>query len=334
MNKEAIVAIIIGVALGLFGAIYFSNFRTIPKGPSNKPQTFNTANLTPRTTDKSTKLAQFDKLPVNGALLTNKILVIQGQADKNSNLLIADQLEIRPITIRGNQFKQELQLKPGLNEIALFELNGEKEQLKVLKLYYLQTQNIDVSSDQSEATDEADVLKQKLEEKVLQLRNNPKRVISGPIKAIGEKSLTLGIGTDSIKVTVEPEITNFFNVSGYDLETISFADLQKGERVTAFVSDIGGDQISYTVYQEPALTVAAGKVSNIDEDNYEVTIIDFDKSSFGADIQVSTIQNLYNLKSQKIEKAGFSKLAIGQRIFAILSGTKGDYSIDEYLILQ
>ena len=334
MNKEAIIAITIGVALGLFGAVYLSNFKTSPRNSGDQTQTFNTANLTPRVTAKSGRLAIFDKLPQNEALLTQKAVTISGKADNNSNLLIANQLQILAVKIRGNQFEQELPLKPGLNEIALFELNGDKEQLKVLKLYYLQTQNIDINSDESESTAEADILKQKLEEKVLELRNNPKRVVSGQIKALGDKSLTLGVGTDSLKVTVEPEITNFFSVNDYDLASIEFADLQKNDWVTAFVSDIGGDEISYTVYQEPVITVAAGKVSNIDEDNYQITIIDFDKSSFGADIQVSTVQNLYNLKSQKIEKGGFSKLAIGQRIFAILSGTKDDYSINEYLILQ
>lgn len=333
MNKEAIVAIIIGVILGLFGAIYFSNFGKAPQNHKPANNTFQVTGLAPKTTAKSAKLAVFDKLPQNSALLTKNSLTISGQADLASNLFIANQLELLPIKIGKTGFSHNLKLKPGLNEIIMFELNQDKEQLKVLKVFYFQAQKVNLDSSKTEATKEADVLKEKLEDKVLELRNSPKRVVSGEIKTIKDKVITLADGQEAIKLTVEPEITNFYSLSGYDLAALEFTDLAAGQVITAFISDIGGEEISYTVYQEPQITVAAGKVSNIDEDNYKITIIDYDKSSYGADVQVGTMQNLYNQKSKAVEKAGFSKLAIGQRILAILSGEKGSYSVDEYLIV-
>ena len=334
MNKEALIAIIIGVSLGLFGAVYFSNFGKPSQKPTNPNSTFQTKNLTPRTGAKSAKLAEFTNLPKNNALLNKNTLNIAGTAEKTSHLFWGNQLELSTIKITNNKFNQTIKLKPGLNEIVFFELNSDKEQLKVLKVFYFQAQNTNLKTDSDEATKEADVLKEKLEDKVLELRNSPKRVVSGQIKTIKDKVLTITSGSEVIKVTVEPEITNFYSLNNYNLEAIEFENLQTNDLITAFISDIGGEEISYTLYQEPLITVAAGKISNIDEDNYKMTIIDYDKSSFGADVQVNTIQNAYNLKSRLVEKSGFSKLTIGQRIFAIISGTKGNYSLDEYLIIQ
>jgi len=332
MNKEVIVAIVIGVAMGIGGALYFSNSSPSTKSGSNA-FSFNSVEITPNLTGKNKQLANFANLPEQGTLLTKNVLKLEGKADKESIIVAANRLEILPIQVKNGSFSEELRLKPGVNEIVLYESLKEKEQLKILKLFYLELAK-ESGSDNTEATEEADILKAKLEAKVLELRNKPQKVFSGEIKSIANKVLTLSAMGSSQKITVEPEITNFSDVSGYSLSSIDFEDLAKGDIVTAFISDIGGDEISYTLYREPNLTVAAGKVSNIDEDNYKITLIDFDKSSYGADIETSTSQTLYDSKSKKVLKAGFSKLAIGQRIFARLSGNKDDYSIDEYLIID
>lgn len=330
MNKEVIIAISIGVLLGLGGALYFSNIKPSNNNSASLPDS---QVVSPKLAGNTGSLAKFDRLPKNGSLLTKNTINIQGTASKNSALFIANQTKILPVPIIKNAFNQDFRLKPGLNELILFEVNKDREQLKVLKLYYLETGKSTSSMDKT-ATEEADILKQKLEEKVLELRDNPKRVVNGTINSINNKIITIENSTGIEKLTVEPEITNFYRVNGSELEAIGYEDLEKSDQITAFVSDIGGDEISYTLYQEPITTIAAGKVSNIDDKNYSVTIIDFDKSTFGADIETNTLQNVYNQKTKKVEKGGFSKLAIGQRIMAILNGSKGNYTIKEYLILQ
>lgn len=332
MNKEVLVAIIIGVSLGIIGALYFSNVK-----PSTSPKrgfSITSTQITPRDAVGAHKLASLSQLPENGSIVLQSKLRFKGKAGNDSALLIGNRLTIEPIPVRKGKFNHEFTLKPGTNEIVLFELNADKEQLKVLKLYYLALVNQTEPKEETVATEEADILKHKLEQKVLELRSKPSRVVNGAINSINDKQIMLKSGMLTNKIIVEPEITNFYRVVGHNLEEIAFHDLAKGDEITSFVSDIGGDEISYTVYQEPAQTIAAGKISNLDADNYQVTILDFDKSSFGADLELQTIQNIYDLKAKKIVKSGFSKLAIGQRIIAILSGQKGDYSIDEYLVLQ
>ncbi len=324
MNKEAVVAILIGVGLGLFGAVFFSNFgKSFVSTNTGAGNTLKTIGLTPRPTIKTAALASFSKLPENNALLTSDGFYIEGKADSSSRLLLANQLELTPLKIVKSNFRYWLKLKPGANKIVFLELNQDKEQLKVLKVFYLQLPGGNLKTDKKEATKEADLLKEKLEDKV-----------SGEIKSVSGKTVTMANGAGVEKIMVEPEITNFFRVNGYSLEPIEFEALKAGQNMTAFISDIGGEQISYTVYQEPDLNVAVGKISNIDDKNYKLTLVDYDKSSFGVDIQTDTTQRLYNLKSGRVEKAGFSKLAIGQRFLTILSGSKGSYSAYEYLAIE
>ena len=333
MNKEVVIAIVIGVAMGIGGALYFSNAAPPTKKPETNTLVRNSVQITPILTGKSGgQLSEFANLPKSETLLTKNTLKIEGKADNKSLIVVADRLEIKPLQVKNGSFSEEFRLKPGMNEIVLYESLKEKEQLKILKLYYLELAK--QSNSEPEATEEADILKAKLEAKVLELRNKPQKVFSGEITALSAKQITISHLGQPQKITVEPEITNFSDVSAYALLPIEFADLAKGDTVTAFVSDIGGDEISYTLYREPVLTVAAAKVSNIDDKNYKITLVDFDKSSFGTDIETSTMQTLYDTKSKKVVKGGFSKLSIGQRIFARLSGEKDDYSIDEYLIID
>jgi hypothetical protein len=335
MNKEAIVAILIGIGLGLFGALYFSNFSSPAKNEVNPEEAFSNSRLTPQLTTKAARPAEFNKLPQSGSLVSKNKLQISGKAENNNHLFVLNELLIAPVKMDNSQFEYELSLKPGLNKIILYDLYGEKEQLKMLKLFYFEAQESVLSkNDEENSSKEADLLKSKLEDKVLELRDNPQTVFYGQIKAKTDKGFTLVDGNSSNKINVEPEITNFYRVDKSSLSSITFDDLEKNDYITAFVSDIGGEKISYTVYLEPQTTVVGGKISNLDDDNYTITIVNFDKSSVGADLETETTQNLYNLKNRQVVKGGFSKLAIGQPILAIVNGSQGSYSLSEYLVLQ
>lgn len=333
MNKEVIVAIIIGVTLGIGGALYFSNINPNSSNSDRKGLT-NNIDITPRTTTNNQELAEFDNLPKQEEILTKGTLRLSGRAQKSGIIVAANRLAIVPIPVKGGEFREEFDLKPGTNEMVLYDQNGDKEQLKIIKLYYLSLSNDTPEGSGKEASGEANLLKKKLEAKVIELRNNPTKVVNGIVKSVKDKVLTVVSNNETTMVTVEPEITDFYSVEEYALAEVAFEDIAKDDEVTAFVSDIGGDEISYTLYREPQTSIAAGKVSNIDKDSYQITIINFDKSSFGADIEVGTSQNVLETKTQKIVKGGFSKLAIGDRIFARLFGPKDDYSIDEYVVLK
>lgn len=331
MNREVIVAIVIGIVLGIGGALIFGNLK--PKH-TNEGLTIKTANITPKVTTQNTQFASYKKLPKDNTIFNKNKLAIAGEAEPGVLIFAANLMETKHIPVKNKQFSDSLSLKPGLNEIILYEVNGDNDQTQTLPVYYFQSnQNITVESEE-EASSEADVLKEKLESEALELRNKPKQALSGEVKSINDKEITLQIKSKTQKIALEPEITDFYQVSGSELEEIGLDEVGTGDLVTAFISEIAGDNISYTVYLEPNQEVIVGKISNVDEDNYQVTILNFDKSTHSADVETNTTQRQFNLKTKKTAKAGFSDLAIGHRIIATLYGDENARSMAEYLVIK
>ena len=133
----------------------------------------NSVDVSPKLTSKSRQLGSFDNLPEQGRLFTQNSFKVEGKADNNSVIVAANRVRIMPIVVKGGSFSEDFRLKPGVNEVVLYESNKEKEQLKIIKLFYLELTKETLSEDK-EATDEADILKAKLQAKVLELRNKPR----------------------------------------------------------------------------------------------------------------------------------------------------------------
>lgn len=332
MNKEVITAVIIGIVLGLIAALYFSNLKprdsgkdtvavkTTEIGISAKPQVF--------------KQTKFTRIPDNNKIVSKDTVLIAGETEKDAFLFIQTLFGIENIALNKGKFSHELKLKPGLNEIIIAEHRGDKQQTKIVKVFFLKPMEKDKASTDEESTSEAKLLKEKLEEKVLELRDKAKRVVVGRVKEITADNVILDRGGASEKVKLEREVTDFYEVAARDLSKISIDDVNKGDLLTVFVSEIGGEEKSYTVYKEEDKSLLAGKISGIDKNNYQISVINFDKTTTAVDIETSTVQEVFNRKTKTKEEYGFSKLTIGDYIYAILTlrdGSSG--SLDEYLVV-
>jgi hypothetical protein len=334
MNKEVMVAVFIGILLGVLGAIYLSNSK--PK--NNAILTVGSVQITPEITTKASQLATYSKLPENESIVNNETLNISGKADNNSAMFLASLNGISNINVLKGKFSQKIELKPGLNELAILEYSGDNERLKLIKIYFYQksaeTKNY-TSKTEETSTSEADILKDKLENKVIELRESPERAVNGTVKSINEKELLIEAGKEVYKIALETEITDIFEVNRVGaLTKIELDEVSKGVEATAFISKIGSEEKSYTVYIEPNEDIVVGKVSNLDEANYQVSVMNFDKTVTSLDIQTSTTQNYFDTKTKKTTEYGFSKLQIGQRIIAIVNPSGTSTSIDEYLCID
>ena len=331
-------AVVIGVILGIAGAVYLSNTQT---GTSTtfKSLTTTTQQITPKLTQTANVgFAQYSELPKNEMLTFANSVKISGKANNSLSLFSANELSIEHIPVKKGTFSKEVTLKPGRNNIALFENSLSQERTKVLKVFHYRKPATKPKllsiTDKIDATSEASILESKLEQKVIELRDKPIKVYSGKVVSLSEKELLLKTNNQTQKIMLEPEITNFFEVDDKDLNPIALSDVEKGETVTAFVSNIGGEEKSYTIYREPNTFLVVGKVSNINSSTYRLTIINYDKTTFDADIETTSVQTHYNKELSVIEKFGFSKLEIGQRIVALLYPSGTANSIQEYLIIH
>jgi hypothetical protein len=335
MNKEVVVAVFIGVLFGVLGAIYLSNSK--PKNNSTA-LTVGSVQITPQITTKGSQLATYSSLPESGSVVNSDTLNISGKAGKDSLIFAASLNNISNISIKNNKFLEKLKLKPGLNEIALLEYSNDNERLKLLKIYFYK-KNSDTKSftteSEKESSSEADLLKDKLESKVIELRESPETAINGSVKSINDKELLIEEGKTVHKIVLESEITDIYEVSrNGELTKVEIDDVTKGLQVTAFISKIGSEEKSYTVYLEPTESLVVGKVSNLDEENYQVSVMNFDKTVTSIEIQTASIQNYFDTKTGETTKYGFSKLQIGQRIIAIIRTLGNNSSVVEYLCLD
>jgi hypothetical protein len=329
MNKELLVAIGIGALLGLGVAIYFNNV------PSSKGTTMqaNTVQITVTPKTLTAQQTVFKNLPTSNDINTTGKLTVGGTTEDGTTLFVQTLSETTPITVQKGVFSSRIVLKPGYNELIISTHKKTSDQVKVLKLFYFQKESVltPVPS-QAEATSEAELLKGKLEKKVMELRENIKKAFYGTVQTINEKEIVLKNDTDSLKVVLEPEVTKFYNATGTKLSDAVITDIKKGTPVTVFLSDIAGETKSYTVYIESNSVLVAGKISNIDTEEYVVTMVNYDKTTVKADVDSSTTQLSYLISTGETTKYGFSKLKIGDDIFAVLNpNTDNTYVLDHYL---
>lgn len=331
MNKELVVAVGIGLALGLLGAIYVS---TIKPKSSVVVTTTPTVLITLKPEKKKMRNVLFKNLPKSSALVHSNTLVVEGEADNRSVIVAHTRLATKILKVKRNQFREEVVLKPGKNEVLLSDISGTKQQLKLVNLFYFKKQIQTILEDDKKATTEAELLKKKIEKQVMDLRVNAKKVVYGVIKESSDKELIVTVDSKPVKVLLEPEITQFFTIDEQNLLEFESAKVSKGMVVTAFISAIGDEEKSYTVYIEPPTVLVAGKISNIDTKLYQVSLVNFDKTTMSADVESNTTQQSYTVKTKGTAKYGFSKLSIGDPFFASLTeGKDGTYSLDRYLVV-
>lgn len=332
MNKELLVAIGIGALLGLGVAIYLNN---VPTGKTPSVQV-NSEQISVTPKKLTNKQTVFKDIPRPNEVRTKGTLSIKGESSDDTTLFIQTIQETIPVTVKNSVFSKDVTLKPGYNEIIISSKRKNGDQVKVLKFFYLQQQAaVTPLPTEAQATSEAALLKQKLEKKVLELRANAQKAFYGTIQSIGEKELLLKNDADSLKVALEPEVTKFYGVEGTELEEIEVTDLEKGDLITVFLSDIGGEVKSYTMYREPKSVLVAGKLSNITDANYELTMINYEKTTLKADIDTGTQQQAYSIASKETVKYGFSKLKIGDAIFAVLNPNPDkSYTLERYLVVN
>ncbi|MCR4326768.1 MAG: hypothetical protein NUV52_03875, partial [Candidatus Roizmanbacteria bacterium] len=185
-----------------------------------------------------------------------------------------------------------------------------------------------------DATSEADAVKQKLEKQVLDLRYNAKKALFGVVTAITPAQITLTVEGVRKTVKLEPEVTRFHDVdSDGVVEDIDVADIDTGDAVTVFISVLANEEKSYTVYREPQQRLVVGKIAEVLASDYSLSVVGLNKSTTSYDVESTTAQQLYDTKTKKIGKSGFSELTVGTHLYAVVNGIEKGTSLSRYLAI-
>ncbi len=167
-------------------------------------------------------------------------------------------------------------------------------------------------------TSQIDDLKERLATKVAELRQTQRKAIWGTIKAVSISTFTLETKTNDLKIELTDDIKVFQMIKGKRTE-LKTDDLAKDDIATVFGEyDTGLDLLKakVVVLQAKPLVRVSGKVTQIDREEFTVTLTTEDNQEYIIDIEKTT-QALAFSPEKGLVKGGFSKLETGRTIHVV-----------------
>lgn len=170
----------------------------------------------------------------------------------------------------------------------------------------------------SELDDEVDKLKEKVAATVEGLKGEKEQATVGEVESVDADSLVVLQDGEKKIVTLDDTLTQYYEISGTSTKDLKKDDIEKGEYVFILGPDINGEVTANAVYRDVSYSILSGKITDVNSDDYTVSIVSLDKTNYILDIQTKTVQQMLNIKSLKVEKIGFSKLKEGDSIHVVV----------------
>ncbi len=137
MNKDTVVASVIGFGLGLVAAIALWVVpRLLPKAaPATKPTQQETVEASPKTSSNPTQFAISS--PQDGEITKNKSIKLEGNAPGTQMVVVSTNTDNTILTPKDTgSFSLNLDLNEGANHIVITSFNKDKQEVKELFVYY------------------------------------------------------------------------------------------------------------------------------------------------------------------------------------------------------
>lgn len=168
----------------------------------------------------------------------------------------------------------------------------------------------------SEAISEETIksLKDKIATKVAELRQKNKKIVSGVISKKEGNNIELKSEEKIYKVVTDELLTIYYLITNNSQREIKAQDLTKGDFIIA-VGPLVEDSINANyIYKDQPYLVALGKVLEVNKENYYLKVETTGKDEYIVDIEVSTKQQILDIKTLTPVPSGFSKIKEGDFI--------------------
>ncbi len=343
MNKEVVIAIFIGIALGIAGAVYI-NRESLRSNSKGSLLAVDTVEISAFPSPNVQQVAKIQGLPTSLSVYTKQTLTLnilpQESASQRGEetIFVFHTLPETAALPQNKRFTQTIPLKPGFNEVVVGQLGAKHQNTTTSRFFYLPQEKSAspavAGSTDKEATSEADVIKQKLEQKVFELRYNAKKALYGTVLAIKPAEVELDVDGAKKKAKLEPEVTRFYETTtDGEVSDIDISDIAVGDAITVFISTLADEEKSYTVYKEPDVRLVVGKIAQVLSTNYQISVVGLNKATSRYDVESTTLQEVYDSKTKKIAKSGFSQLSVGAHLFVLAGGAQTGSSMIRYLAI-
>lgn len=340
MRKEIIFAIIAGAVFGLIIAVGFWRARSVIKPEQNDTQITTDDGSNQQINHGVLDLAL--TLPENESVVTERSVTISGSTLPNTLVVVSTETEdvITASDSEGN-FSVGSSAISGVNEVVIVTADPNSQnsvEKRIAYVYSSQLESVPSSSngedDTSAATNSADEVRQKVQDRIDEVLNNPKAYI-GSITDIAEDTLQItkidftGNGTNGeiVQVSVSEDDTDYVDTSGDGNKTIKFDDVAIGDFIIAMgITDkndvLEARRILITDTIEPTdRSITLGKITKVDEVEDTLTI-----DSASGEIIAITDKNtdlLTNIGGEN-ETIDFTELERGNSIIIITTPDEGE----------
>jgi len=181
----------------------------------------------------------------------------------------------------------------------------------------------------------AQILEKRVADKVSEIRKINNLAISGVV--LSNKLSLIKIKTNNgtnYDVKLDDTLTKYFRITGATKKEIKSDDIVKDNYI--IVTGVITDQTmtANSIFIDENFLVSSGKISNVDKENFSIKVVTSAKEEISLDIENSTKQAMLNIKTNEIEKSGFSKFKEGDTVnFVVKKGIDDQNKYVAYKIL-
>lgn len=180
-------------------------------------------------------------------------------------------------------------------------------------------------------------LKEKVANKVAEIRKKDIRAVAGKAISISSNSIKIKKDNESeYEIKIDEALTKYFKISGGTQKEIKKDDIEKNDYI--IVSGVITDKTvtANSIFVDQPYIVENGKITEVDKENYNITVLTADKSNYKLSIEDTTKQQIVDIKTLNINKSGFSKIIVGDSVHFVTKSSPsedGFYKADKILIV-
>lgn len=180
-------------------------------------------------------------------------------------------------------------------------------------------------------------LKEKIANKVAEIRKKNTRAVAGKLIDTSSEGLKIkNNDNEEYQIKLDDALTKYYRITGSSQKEIKKENLERDDYL--IVSGVINDKVvtANSVFVDQSYIVDSGKITEVDKEKYNLTVLTADKSIYKLSIENSTKQQIINIKTLDLEKTGFSKIIAGDSIhFAVKNITDKDgfYAAEKILIV-
>lgn len=322
MKKELFFAIAAGLILGLI--IAFGIWRVNKTiAPSDNQSSISQATPTPDT-GFSITIANLEDLDV----ITESPFKISGITKPQTTVAISvEEKDYIVDTEKDGSFEKEISLIAGINEIVVkaFDQEGASSEVKIKIVYSSEFEKYlkEPEKEESTATDEADSIRMKVEEKLADALKNPKAYI-GTITDIAETTYQIENQKGEIEQVSFDKDTTFVKIDKTS-KVITSTDVAIGDSVIAMGFKNGNDVLEAKrilvteISSDSTRNIFMGEYNDISKNVIDVTNL-FDQEKLN--ILAGTDTDYVLIKDSKVSSFKLANLEKNQIIY--IFGDQGE----------